>query len=161
MRRDVNASRVRELLFYDEFTGAFSWQKSMRAVKAGMVAGSNNGKGYIQISVDGVRYAAHRLAWLYMHGSWPAREIDHIDGNRSNNAISNLREADRSLNNRNIRRARITNKLGILGVHRRGEKFIAQIRANGRELHLGCFQTPEEAREAYLRAKEIHHSLEA
>lgn len=153
----ITKARVLELLDYEPATGVFRWKRSGRRAVAGAIAGSNNGKGYIQISIDGRRRAAHRLAWLVCTGELPTDEIDHIDGNRSNNAISNLRQADRFLNNRNVHCARATNKLGVLGVHARGTRFIAQIRANGTTKHLGCFKTLEAAHNAYLAAKAAFH----
>lgn len=156
----LTADRLRELLDYAPETGSFTWRNTSRRAVAGAAAGSDNGEGYTQISVDGRRYAAHRLAWLYVHGEWPASELDHIDGQRSHNAIANLRLADRFLNNRNVHRARQNSKTGLLGVSPKGRRFVAQIRANGVNHYLGRFDTAEQAHEAYMAAKQVHHQNE-
>jgi hypothetical protein len=98
---DLNIERVRELLHYDTETGAFTWKvrRSRRAV-VGAVAGTVSAAGYVLLSIDGVRYWAHRVAWLYVYNVWP-KELDHIDGDKLNNAINNLRECTRSENNQN------------------------------------------------------------
>lgn len=156
----LTADRVRELLHYEPDTGTFTWRKTSRRAVAGAVAGSDNGEGYLQISVDGRRYAAHRLAWLHVHGDWPETELDHIDGVRSHNALANLRLADRFLNNRNVHGARHNSKTGLLGASPKGNRFVAQITANGVNHYLGRFKTAEEAHAAYIAAKRIHHSTE-
>lgn len=156
----LTAQRLRELLDYEPDTGIFTWRITSRRAVAGAVAGSDNGKGYIQISVDGRRYAAHRLAWMHVHGDWPTSELDHIDGIRSHNAISNLRPADRFLNNRNVHGARQNSKTGFLGASPKGKRFVAQIAANGVNHYLGKFDTAQEAHAAYMAAKKIHHLTE-
>lgn len=159
----TTAIRVRELLTYDRETGLFRWRATVKAVKAGDIAGSDNGKGYIQISVDGVKYAASHLAWLYVTGIWPALEIDHKDTNRQNNAFLNLREATRSEQCRNVRHQKVTPS-GLLGVTPRGNRFIAQIsvgpRGNRKSQHLGVFDTAEEAHTAYVGAKRPLHGTQ-
>ncbi|MDD0156969.1 HNH endonuclease signature motif containing protein, partial [Shigella flexneri] len=78
------------------------WKKKLSARGAvGKVAGTIS-YGYNAINIDGVRYFAHRLAWLYVYGEWPKQEIDHIDRNRRNNAISNLRDVSRVVNALNV-----------------------------------------------------------
>ena len=109
------------------------------------------------ISIDGRKHLAHRLAWLYVNGYCPPGDIDHINGDRAANRISNLRLATRSENLQNQSKAQKHNKTGLLGVsHRRG-KFRAQIRVDGKKMHIGTFPTPEEAHTAYLEAKRQFH----
>jgi hypothetical protein len=155
------ATRVRELLSYDPETGVFRWLKTSRAIKAGDVAGSDNGKGYLQISIDGTKCAASHLAWLYVTGRWPSPEIDHEDTNRKNNAFRNLKEASRSEQCRNVQTIK-NSATGLLGVTRRGSRFIAQIsvgpRGSRKEHHLGMFDTAQAAHEAYMRAKKTYHA---
>jgi hypothetical protein len=90
----LNKERLDELLDYSPDSGLFTWKVNRRGkAKSGCIAGSKNGQGYILIKIDGKFYFAHRLAWLVTHGTFPINMIDHIDGNRENNKINNLREA--------------------------------------------------------------------
>jgi hypothetical protein len=154
----MNAEQLRELLDYDPNTGVFVWRVSRSRTSAGSVAGSKNTHGYWQIRACGKLYYAHRLAWLYMYGTWPKDQIDHIDGNRVNNRIENLREATNTENQQN-RGLSPSNISGFTGVHwaNRECKWRAQIRHQRKLHHLGFFDTPEEAHTAYIKAKaEIH-----
>lgn len=91
-----------------------------------------------------------------MTGDWPANLVDHIDMNKSNNAWSNLRDATKSQNGKNSR-AKRTNKFGLKGVCKVGNRYQAQIGCDGVKHHLGLFGTPEEAHAAYAAAaKELH-----
>ena len=102
---------------------------------------------------------AHRLAWLYTHGKWPSKYIDHINGVKTDNRIANLREADNGENMQNQRRARRNSKTGLLGVrwNRASGNYVAVITVNRHVINVGSFKTAEEAHEAYLRAKaELH-----
>lgn len=153
-------SRLLEVVSYDPETGIFTWRKptSVR-VKVGDVCGQVDRHGHRLINVDGWRYMAHRIAWFYVHGSWPAQEIDHINLSRDDNRIANLREANRAENNRNVGLKR-HNKLGVKGVHRHSQakhKFVAAITVDGRSRYLGMFDTAEEAHACYERASEQYH----
>jgi hypothetical protein len=100
----LTAERLRELLDYDPETGRFIWRKdhpTAKHIKAGSVAGTKNGRGYWVIGVAGAKYVAHRLAWLYVTGEWPAHLVDHENGDRLDNRFANLREATDSQNNFN------------------------------------------------------------
>lgn len=156
---NLTAARLRELLHYNPDTGEFTRlvQTCGRAL-VGDIAGTDHVRGYRRIRVENVSHMAHRLAWLHVHGEWPAGLIDHIDGNPGNNRIGNLRVVNSSLNQQNQRRARSDNRQsGLLGVHPNYKKWSAGIRVNGKRIHLGSFDTPEEAHEAYLKAKrELH-----
>lgn len=99
--------------------------------------------------VDGVLYQAHRLAWLYEHGVWPSGLIDHVDENKQNNRLVNLRVASLSENATNQSRPQRNNKLGIRGVCHTRSGYQAQFRGR----HLGFFETPEQAYEAYEKAR--------
>jgi hypothetical protein len=103
------------------------------------------------------RYAEHRLAWLYFYGSWPALFIDHINGNRSDNRISNLRDVPLVVNNQNQREPRGNNTNGFLGVRVRNERIYAEIAVNGKSIKLGNFPSKEAAHEAYVQAKRKLH----
>lgn len=156
----ITQERLKELFHYDSGTGIFTRkvQTSSRA-KIGMVVGCPDRHGHLLCRVDGKRYSLHRLAWLYVTGEFPVMEIDHISGEKSDNRFLNLREADRSLNMQNIIRASSNNKTGLLGVvsTRNPRTFLARIRVNGRNMHLGSFRTPQEAHEAYVSAKRQFH----
>lgn len=123
-----------------------------------MVISKIDERGYIRVMADGQRYKAHRLAWLYVHGEWPAEDIDHRNGVRHDNRITNLRAVPRSVNNQNIRGPLGNNKsTGLLGVHKRGSKWTAHIWAGEKLRHLGTFPDAEAAQGAYLSAKRKLH----
>jgi hypothetical protein len=148
-------------LDYNAATGVFCWKKSIGTRnRVGDVAGYVEKRGYIQIKVGGKLHRAHRLAWFYVHGKWPEFQIDHIDGDKTNNAIANLRDVEPMRNSENVRKARISNKTsGLLGVtfHKPAKKWLAQIGAKGKHKYLGLFLDPLEAHQAYLTAKrELH-----
>lgn len=146
-----------EMLDYDQSTGVFTRRitTSSRAVK-GQVAGTVDPLGYTYIQINGRRYLAHRLAWFYVHRSWPNEFIDHINGQRSDNRLINLREATRQQNNWNSR-MKSKNRSGVKGVHwsRKDQRWQAQMHIDGRNKFLGNFHTIEEARQAYQNAVDI------
>lgn len=143
-------------LDYSAETGDFRWKARPRnatAVVIGAVAGWINAHGYRVIKLGGRCYLAHRLAWFYVHGTWPADDTDHINRIRSDNRLANLRPATRSQNSANTG-ARAKNAAGIKGVHYRADmrKWHARIYCKGRNHPLGWFSTKEEAGAAYARA---------
>src|ERR1700741_188672 len=155
----LTQSRLQELLHYDPATGIFTWLAQVSAkTTIGKQAGYENKKGYIMVGVDGRCYRAHRLAWLYVTGSWPVNRIDHRDTRRSNNAWRNLREATGAENQQN-RKSGSKSKSGLLGVgwDGRKKKWKAAIQVNNVSTHLGRFKTPEEAHAAYVAAKRKLH----
>jgi hypothetical protein len=146
----LTAERLRELLDYDQHSGVFTWKvRTTTRRGVGDVAGSLTKPGYISIRVDKTRYQAHRLAWLYVHGRWPVEEIDHVNGDRSDNRIVNLREADRAQNARNVVGAR-GYSISPSGT------FLAQLSLNGRTIYLGAFKTADEARAAYMAGRRLY-----
>jgi hypothetical protein len=144
---------------YDPETGLFRWKLLSGKARPGAIAGSRHCQGYVAIGYQGHRMLAHRLAWAFVHGEFPRHEIDHINGDRTDNRIANLRDVSRSVNNENLRGARSHNKSGLLGVSRRNwcSTFGAAIRVNGKRYHLGSFPSAEKAHEAYLTAKRRLH----
>ncbi|WP_088504320.1 HNH endonuclease [Burkholderia ubonensis] len=138
----LTAERLRELLDYDPDSGLFTRRVVVcNGTKVGEIAGSLNDRGYVCISVDGRTYKAHRLAFLWMTGSFPVYEVDHEDLNRSNNRWKNLRSATHSQNISNAKKYS-TNTSGEKGVeswHGRGGQWRAVIRINGKRKHLGYF----------------------
>ncbi len=154
----ISADRLKELLCYDQQTGIFTWNKSRFKCRPGDVAGDNSHrKGYIQIRLDYKKYYAHRLAWLFVHGTWPSGVIDHINGITSDNRIANLRDVTQGANRQNQKTP--SSPLGVLGVcfNKRAGRYVAQIMLNRKHNFLGYFDTPEEARNAYLEAKRLLH----
>ena len=154
--KDITAEIMRTLFDYDHDTGIFWWRvKPSRRVKAGAAAGSVSSKGYIVIRINGMKFMAHRLAWLHTHGAWPEHEIDHLNGNRADNRIANLRDVSRSTNAQNQTKPRKDGTSGYLGVswNKRAERWNAKIMANGQRQHVGYFDCAKEAHAAYLAAK--------
>jgi hypothetical protein len=163
VKGELTAERLRELLDYDAETGVFTWRRradrssSWNSRYAGKAAGSRkNPGGYILIRVGGYAYLAHRLAWLHTTGAWPVGQLDHADGNPSNSALANLREATTVENQRNARR-RVDNTSGFKGVTRDGSGWRARIKVFGYNVCLGTYRTPEEAHAAYVAAAEKYH----
>lgn len=151
MKKPITAERVRELLDYDRSTGIFTWRisKNNNGALVGDVAGSPNAHGHIQIGLDGGNFYAHRLAWLYVIGEFPAFEIDHKDLNPQNNAFDNLRQAVNGQNHWN-RKAPSTNKSGFKGVcfHKKTGNWRATIVHQGKQHHIGFFKEAIEAARA-------------
>lgn len=154
---DLTAERAKELLDYDPETGVFRWKVSKGRVKAGDVAGRVNNTGYIQIRVDRNLYQAHRIAWLLTRDEWPNLQIDHINGDRADNRICNLRQATKAQNAQNTSK-RAHNTSGFKGVSwcRRHAKWHAQLQKNKRRVYLGRFRCPTAAHIAYCKAAKEH-----
>lgn len=152
----LTQARLKELLRYDPATGLFTWLVTRARAKQGTVAGQVD-NGYVMIGVDGVRYQAHHLAYLYVKGVWCEGLLDHDDGDRANNRWANIREATRAQNNRNSK-TRSHNKCGLKGVqqHRSG-KWASKIQFAGKQHYLGLFDTPEAAHQAYVDAAKAHY----
>lgn len=157
-RNDLTVEFVRSILDYDPDTGMLRWRvnRGQRA-RSGSIAGSKHSSGYRYISINYCSYKAHRIAWLMAYGRWPTKQIDHINGIRSDNRIANLREATSGENLQNQKLEKISNKIGILGVHISRGKYRAQIQVNGKVRHLGMFETAEEASAAYRASKRVLH----
>lgn len=149
----LSVARARALLDYDPSTGMFTWKiyRGPRA-RAGSTAGAPHPGGYRCIRIDGTGpYLAHRVAWLMTYGEWPAGDIDHVNGDRSDNRIANLRLADRFQNGANAK-VHLDNLSGFKGVSQMRGRYQARIRVRGQSFYLGSFLTPEEAHGAYVAA---------
>ncbi len=147
----LDGETLRKRLHYDAKTGVFTWKIWVNN-RGYTIAGSVDPDGYRWIGVEGKRYPASRLAFLWMTGSFPENDCDHEDGNPSNDAWENLRDATVTQNLRN-KRVQSNNKLGLKGVteHEPG-KYRARIKGNGKQIHLGVFNSAEEAHQAYIVA---------
>jgi hypothetical protein len=155
----LNQNILKNLLYYNPDNGIFTWKNTLsNRVKIGDIAGTKMQSGEIVIGIDGKRYFAHRLAWFYIHGTWPKKLIDHINTIRSDNRIVNLREATKSENGQNRKKSNSNNPNNLLGVSRHYKKYAAKITINRNLIHLGTFDTPELAHQAYLEAKRQLHS---
>lgn len=154
---ELTATKLREVLRYEPETGRFFWTKRIgaRAIP-GNEAGSLNPTGYIKIKVLGREYPRSRLAWLYVHGEWPEPFIDHINRDRSDDRICNLRVATRGQNNRNTK-MRSDNTTGVKGVSIKGGKFLARINFRGKSIYLGCHDCIDTAKEAVRKASLKYH----
>lgn len=149
---------LKEHLHYDPDTGEFTWLKpTTPVVKAGQPAGCVATNGYVVIGLKGKLHRAHRLAWLYLQGRWPEYDVDHENRVRHDNRELNLREVTKTQNNQN--KTAQSNAAGVPGIswYAPTHKWKTQIRVNKKAIHLGYFDTPEEAYQAYLAAKKIHH----
>jgi len=159
MKPQLEQQYLKDLFNYDSDTGIFTWKVKRKGTRGvGSQAGYKEKTGYITIRIDGINYAAHRLAWAYEHGYWPSLDLDHIDCNRSNNRLSNLREATRSQNTCNTKISS-NNTSGIKGVmwHKRNKKWCATIMLNQKAKWLGYFDNIEEAQHAVEAARsELH-----
>ncbi len=155
-RHALTVERLKELLDYDPLTGVFRWRHMRTGVpKPGMAAGSVD-EGYRRISVDGIVHRAHRLAWLYMTGAWPAGEIDHENRVRDDNRFINLRDATHGQNRMNSRGHAVSGLKGAT-FHKKVKRWYAQAKWDGKHRHLGYFDTAEEAHDAYCRAAAEHN----
>lgn len=152
----VTIERVNLLFNYDPATGYFTNQRSRGRAGAGARAGADTGHGYRRIIIDYVKYYEHQLAWYITHGYWPL-EIDHKDGDGTNNAIENLRLATRTQNNFNSERA--TGESGLKGAYldKRTTRWYSKIQIGGIVHHLGMFDSAEEAHKAFMIEVEHHH----
>ena len=152
MRNDLTQDRLKALLSYDAETGEFKFLVSRGRVRAGFIAGHQRRDGYVKIKIDNIHYSAHRLAWLYVNGAFPSGEIDHRNGNPSDNRWVNLRDVSHKENGRN-RCLRIDNTSGYQGVnfHNQTNRWRARIHIDGRRRHIGYFDTAELAHAAYAK----------
>lgn len=155
----LTQSRLRELLDYNPETGVFTRKLcTANRHKQGEAVGYSGARGYRQAMAEGKKHMLHRLAWLWVHGTWPEFDIDHKNRNRADNRIDNLRPATRSENNHNIGTSR-ANWSGFTGVAWDKSKrlWVANISANGKQYFLGRFKDPALASAAYQAAKLIYH----
>lgn len=149
------ATNLASYALYDKDTGQFKWAKNLKnGTHAGDKMGSLNPEGYINLHICDRDIRAAHLAWFIVYGEWPSM-IDHIDGDRANNRISNLRLSSIVLNGQNRKEHRAGKLIGAYWDKRRG-KWKSQIKVNKKNIWLGLFDTQEQAHEAWkiVRQKE-------
>ncbi len=155
----LTQARLKALLHYDPETGVFvnRVERNGRA-KKGAVAGARTQDGYICIQVEKQKHQAHRLAWLYVYGAWPQNEIDHLNRDRADNRIDNLRDVSRLVNSHNIgaHKGSISGQKGVAW-HSRNRKWQVQMRVNGVHHYIGQFKDLHEAVNARLEAEKRLH----
>lgn len=153
----VTAEQLRALLCYDAETGLFT---RLTGKRAGMTAGTPVKKGHVSIKVDAASYLAHRLAWLYVYGEWPAGIVDHINRRPDDNRIANLRIVTNSQNLANRKQVGKSNTSGYKGVcytkRYPNRPWVANIGVNNQRLIIGRFATAEEAARAYNEAARMY-----
>lgn len=149
---ELTQDRLKQVLMYEPDSGIFYWisRPSNRVSigdKAGVVGAAH---GYRLIRIDGTLYRSCRLVWLYVHGRWPAEEIDHINRDRQDDRLFNLREVSRDENARNTK-LRSDNKSGhrVVFLHPKLNLWLASTRVSGKSKHIGYFKTKQEAIVAY------------
>ena len=145
----ITHEELHRLLFYDPDTGDFGWLIKRKKVNPGEIAGSVNTRGYRNIQINNKWYGAHRLAWLYMTGSFPPSLMDHINGIKDDNRFCNLREATPSEN--------CCHRRSTKGAYYKGNGWEASIMKHGRSHYLGRFKSADDAYRAYLQAaRQLH-----
>ena len=151
--------RVRELIAYDPISGVFTraTKTKGRYGEVGRRCGTIDRYGYLLICIDGQRISAGRVAWVLSHGRWPQWHIDHIDGDKLNNVISNLRDVPNEVNAQNKRKATSRSALGCLGVSKVRQKYVAVLSYQGKRYRFGRFDSVEEASKAYIEGKRRLH----
>lgn len=146
-KRKPNYNRMVELLDYNLETGIVRWKvnrtRGVKGVKAGDVAGHIDKSGYRIITLDKVNYYAHRLAIYYVHGYWPENDVDHINRNKSDNRIENLREVSHSCNIKNAKLFK-NNTTGVKGICQNKNKYMAYI-WHKKQYNLGFYDDKTEA----------------
>ena len=151
--RTIGDDEIVSSLSYNKDTGVFTWKIDRKRTQSGSIAGFHGAKGYWQIRIKNELFYAHRLAYFFMTGNHPARVIDHIDGNRSNNSWSNLRLATYSQNSANAsKKTGKTSALKGVSWDKRRNIWVAFIRMKGRSTYLGTFTDEMSAHIAYCKA---------
>lgn len=159
MKEKLDVNILRREFDYDPHTGELKRGTRQKKLKHlwGKAAGFFEAStGYRRVCFQGTTYYVHRLVWFHFYGAMPAHEIDHINGDRLDNRIANLRDIPKKKNLQN--RTKILSKTGFLGVTRKpGGKYVAQITVDGKTRSLGRFLTPQAAHRAYIAEKRRLH----
>lgn len=171
LKAELTAAQARALFSYNPQTGKLvllnrprelfpsdkewkRWNSRSSGTEAGAVKRSS---GYRMVCVFGREYRAHRIIWLMQTGEWPESDIDHINGVRHDNRLANLRAVSHATNLRNqSRNSRNTSGFAGVSWHKGAEKWSAQIKVNGKKVHLGLFATAECAAQARAAANSAY-----
>lgn len=147
LARPMTQERLKRRVFYSAKSGIF------RLHKTGNIVGSSDAKGYLTVQLGVRHYSLHRLAWLYVYGKFPEGVVDHLDHNRQNNAIANLRETSQ-LDNCKNQKLSSNNSSGFVGVrwNKARNKWTAAIKVDRKNIHLGCFDSYEDAVKSRMAA---------
>lgn len=146
MENNITKDIMESILHYDPDTGIFTWINCIKKKLNGMEAGGKNKSGYMLIKINGIKYYAHRLAFMIMIGDFPKNNVDHIDGNKVNNKWKNLREATFSENSFNSKlRNDNTSGCKCVSFHIRNKKWQVSITLNGKRKHYGFFDSKNDA----------------
>jgi hypothetical protein len=159
MGKTIDAARLRDLVSYDPQSGEFVARVDRHKVAAGQRLGFPRKDGYWRMTIDGRKYLCHRLAWLYVTGRWPKDQVDHADGNRSNNAFANLRECTNGENRQNLSKQSFASRRSHVGVWYRHDRhaWTARLVVDGITHNLGHFSTEAAAIAAHEAKKaELH-----
>ena len=155
----ISITMLRRMFSYDSVSGLIHWKRSHKnGVAAGDVAGRVDlSTGYVRLTFRRQTYKAHRVIWALVYAEWPTTDIDHINGDRADNKLENLRLASRTENIRSMKK-RKNSACGLKGVtpyKKQSDKFVAQIRVNGKQQNLGVFNSQQRAHDAYCEAATI------
>jgi len=161
----ITQSQLKDLLEYDPLTGIFKHHRTGKGIRSSRLAGyTKKSSGYNYIKIDYKPYLSHRLAWIYVHGVFPTRFISHINDNKSDNRIANLRETNEyQIHQRELRKRKdgASTYRGVIRAYAATEKtkkpWIANIKSGGKAYNLGVFATEIEAHAAYCAAADKYH----
>ena len=158
-RQDLSYEAVAAILAYDPLTGVLTFKHASRRSPAGRPAGRKDNKGYLRTRIGNAEYKNHRLAWLLHNGAWPVLEIDHINGDTTDNRIANLRDVPAKINGLNRARAMRNNTVGVLGVSPASGGFVAQLKVGSTRLRSAVLPTVEQAAAVYAAWKQQHAAV--
>lgn len=150
---------VRRIFCYDPETGLLFWRERKQGRTFGAV-GRKDKDGYLIFKMNWRkdRFCVHRVAWAYVHGKWPADQIDHINGDKSDNRLCNLREASTTENMRNVgKQSHNTSGLKSVSWHKLRKKWRATIKVDQKKIHLGMSECPAAAHFIYQIAADKYH----
>jgi hypothetical protein len=160
VRSLISHQRAIELLEYNQESGKLFWKADRKGhLLKGKEAGSVNANGYIVIKVEQRHYPAHRLAWFIVHGIWPEQDVDHIDGKKTNNKLTNLRAVTRSVNLLNAVKEQGRSNTGIRNIsfYKKKQKYYVRIQHEGKMLYSKTFSSLDAASKAAEKARSEHN----